>query len=90
VRPFSPLTIGVTGGLAVVATIAAVPLNQHAWSLHDQTAGQTFYDARTVAYTMEGAAIGLAAVTAGLAAWYFLGTSTREVVVTPAGVAGRF
>jgi hypothetical protein len=90
VRPFSPLLLGVSGGLAVAATMAAYPLNQRAWSMWNPSGGQPFYDARTVAYTMEGAAIGLAGVTAALAAWYFLGTSTREVVVTPAGVAGRF
>jgi len=89
VRPFSPAFIALSGGLAVGATIAAVPLEQHAWSLYDQRS-QSLYPARTWAYVTVGGAVGLAAITAGLAAWYFLGTSTREVVVTPAGVVGRF
>jgi hypothetical protein len=87
-----------SGGLALGSAIAAVPLEQHAWSLYNQydgagrttAASQSFYTARTWAYVTVGGAIGLAAATASIAAWYFLGTSTRDVVVTPAGVAGRF
>jgi hypothetical protein len=97
-RPFSPAFILLSGGLALGSGIAAIPLEQHAWSLYNQydaagrttAASQSFYTARTWAYVTVGGAIGLAAATASIAAWYFLGTSTREVVVTPAGVAGRF
>jgi hypothetical protein len=98
-RPFSPALLTLTGGLAVAAGVAAIPLEDHAWTLRNRYAAdgtivaadrQSFDSARTWAYVTVGGAIGLAAVTAGLAAWYFLGTSTREVVVTPAGVAGRF
>ncbi|HEY5242912.1 MAG TPA: hypothetical protein VIJ22_15640 [Polyangiaceae bacterium] len=97
-HPFSPAFIVLSGGLALGSAITAVPLEQHAWSLYNQydgagrttAAGQSFYTARTWAYVTVGGAIGLAAATASIAAWYFLGTSTREVVVTPAGVAGRF
>jgi hypothetical protein len=97
-HPFSPAFVGLGGGLALGAAIAAVPLHQHAWTLYDQYAGsgrttaasQSFYTARTWAYVTVGGAVGLAAATASIAAWYFLGTSTREIVVTPGGVAGRF
>jgi hypothetical protein len=98
-HPFSPALVIAAGAITLGAGIAAIPLHQHAASLHDQYApdpartasdAQAFYDARTLAYVTTGTAIGLAAVTAGLAAWYFLGTSTREVVVTPGGIAGRF
>ena len=95
-HPFSPALIAVGGGLAVGAGIAAVPLHSTASSDRERRDGRhdrpraAFYTARTWAYVTLGGAIGLAAVTAGLAAWYFLGTSTREVVVTPAGIAGRF
>lgn len=97
-HPFSPVYVAVSGGLALGAAIAAIPLEQHAWTLYDQDTGatrttaasQSFYTARTWAYVTVGGAIGLAAATASLAAWYFLGASTREIVVTPAGVAGAF
>jgi hypothetical protein len=96
-HPFSPAVVAIGGGLAVAAAIVAVPLDQHAWSLYDQygagrsaSEGQSFYDARTWAYVTVGGAIGLGAATASLAAWYFLGASTHEIVVTPGGVAGRF
>jgi hypothetical protein len=98
-HPFSPAFFVVGGGLALAAGLVAVPLENHAWDLHARyvaeqeqsglvPAGdrQAFSDARTWAYTAVGAAIGLGVVTASLAAWYFLGTSRREVVVTPAGV----
>ncbi len=39
---------------------------------------------------MIGTTVGLGVVTAALASWYFLGSSEREVFVTPGGVAGRF
>ncbi|HEY3820035.1 MAG TPA: hypothetical protein VGL81_22875 [Polyangiaceae bacterium] len=96
-HPFSPAIIVLGSGLAAGAAIAAIPLEQHAWSLYNQdaagrttAASQSFYTARTWAYVTVGGAIGLAAVTASVAAWYFLGASTREIVVTPVGVAGRF
>jgi hypothetical protein len=94
-HPFSPALIAVGGVLAVGAGIAAVPLhatasNDRGAAIDKQITSDTFYTARTEAYVTLGGAIGLAAVTAGLVAWYVLGKSTREVIVTPAGVAGRF
>ncbi len=96
--PFSLVLVG--GGLTVAAGVVSVPLEAHAWTLRNRYAGEeptvpsadrsSFENARTWAYVTVGSAIGLATVTAGLATWYFLGTSTREVVVTPRGVAGRF
>jgi hypothetical protein len=98
-HPFPPALV-ITGGAASAAlAIAAIPLHQHASSLYGQYSSlptrtgadaQQFYTARTWAYVTLGGAVGVAAATAGLVAWYFLGTSTREVVVTPAGIAGRF
>jgi hypothetical protein len=98
-HPFSPGLFLVSGGLAFVAAVAAVPLENHAWDLHaryvaeQQLSGaiaasdrQLFSDARTWAYSAVGAAVGLGVVTASLAVWYFLGSSRREVLVTPAGV----
>jgi hypothetical protein len=98
-HPFSPALFLVSGGLALVAAVAAVPLENHAWDLHaqyiaeQQKSGaiaasdrQQFGDARTWAYGAVGAAVGLGVLTASLAAWYFLGSSRREVLVTPAGV----
>jgi hypothetical protein len=97
-HPFSPGFVALSGGLALGAAITAIPLENHAWTLYDQYTGtgrttaasQSFYTARTWAYVTVGGAVGLAAATASLAAWYFLGASTREIVVTPAGVAGAF
>ncbi|HEX3345217.1 MAG TPA: hypothetical protein VHS09_11625, partial [Polyangiaceae bacterium] len=97
-HPFSPAWIVAGGSLALASAIAAVPLDQHAWTLYDRYGGsgrttaesQSFYDARTWAYVTVGGAIGLAAATGALAAWYFFGASTRDVLVTPAGVTGRF
>jgi hypothetical protein len=94
-HPFSPALVAVGGVLAVGAGVAAVPLATSAWNDRNtarvgESSGQTFYAARTAYYATMGSAIGLAAVTASLAAWYFLGASTRDVVITPAGVAGRF
>ena len=96
--PFSVVLVG--GGLTVAAGVVSVPLEAHAWTLRNRYAGEeptipsadrsSFQTARTWAYVTVGTAIGLATITAGLATWYFLGTSTREVVVTPGGVAGRF
>ncbi|HEY1697738.1 MAG TPA: hypothetical protein VGG39_36510 [Polyangiaceae bacterium] len=98
-HPFSPVVLGTSGLLAIGAGVAAIPLRASAESLRGQYANdasrtsgnvQSFYDARTWSYVSIGATLGLAAVTAGLATWYFLGTSSREVVITPGGIAGRF
>jgi hypothetical protein len=99
-HPFSPVVVAVSGALTLGASIVSVPLELHGWTLYNRYSAPTYVPspqdrqdldgARTGAYTAVGAAIGLGVVTAGLAAWYFLGTQTREVVVTPAGVAGRF
>jgi hypothetical protein len=92
--------VAVGGGLTLAASIVAVPLEIHGWTLYNRYSApgyvhtgadsQDLDGARTGAYMAVPTAIGLAVATAGLAAWYFLGTQTREVVVTPAGVAGRF
>ena len=94
-HPFSPALFAVSGVLAVGAGVAAIPL--HVTASNDWNAAMekkippaTFYGARSEAYATLGGAIGLAAVTAGLVGWYVLGKSTREVVVTPAGLVGRF
>jgi hypothetical protein len=98
-HPFSPVLVYVAGGLTLAAGIVSIPLEAHAWSLHDQYAAKnpipasdrsSFDDARTLAYGAITATVGLGVVTAALATAYFLGTSQREVIVTPGGVAGRF
>jgi hypothetical protein len=102
-HPFSPTLFAISGTLALAAGIAAVPLENHAWELNrtDQAQWangktitaedrQNFSDARAWAYGAVGAAIGLGLLTAGLATWYFFGTSQREVVITSTGVGGRF
>jgi hypothetical protein len=98
-RPFSPVLVYVAGGLTLAAGIVSVPLESQAWSLHDNyvnnppisaTDRSNFDGARSLAYGAIGATIGLGVITAALATWYFVGTSQREVVVTPGGVAGRF
>jgi hypothetical protein len=99
VRPFPSALVYVAGGLTILAGVASVPLEASAWSLRNRAAGESpispgdsssFYTARSGAYGMIGTTAGLAVVTAGLAAWYFGGTSERTVMVTPGGVAGRF
>jgi hypothetical protein len=98
-HPFSAAVVAIGGGITVAGVVAAVPLELHAQTLYNRAAAehpiptgdsQSFYTARTWAYVTVGGTIGVAALTASLAAWYFLGTSSRELVVTPAGVVGRF
>jgi hypothetical protein len=96
--PFSPVLLVVTGGLAVAAGVAAIPLDNSAWSARNRALGEatntpdasSFYTARSWAYGAIGVGVGLGVVTAALATWYFLGSSERGVVVAPGGVAGRF
>ena len=95
VHPFAPAVIYVSGGLAIVAAVAAIPLETHASALHDRFVSEngsgsipssdrsTFSSARTEAYVAVGSAIGLSVLTAGLATWYVLATSQRELPVTP-------
>jgi hypothetical protein len=94
VHPFAPGVLIASGALAIVAAVAAVPLESHALALRQDlsSAGaregviapsdrQSFDTSRTLAYTAVGAAIGLGAMTAGLMAWYALGSSKREISV---------
>jgi len=99
VHPFPAALIFVAGGLTVVAGIASIPLDASAWSTRNHALSESpvpagdsssFYTARSWAYGMIGTTVGLGVVTAALASWYFMGTSEREVFVTPGGVAGRF
>jgi hypothetical protein len=92
-HPFAWPLIAVSGGVALAAGIAAIPLYNSAGSLYDRLAAERTisqsdrdsYDrSRTSAYSVAGGAIGFAAATAGLAAWYFLGTSEHEVTIAPA------
>ena len=92
VHPFPWPLIAVSGGVAVAAGIAALPLYIYEGDLYSRYAGEaprpaahsnTYNTVRTLAYMDVGGAIGFAVVTAGLATWYFLGTSERAVLVTP-------
>lgn len=97
-HPFSPSVLAIGGGLTLAAGIATTALyldESAAWDRarrdgHSAADDQSYNNTRTGAYIVLTGAVALATATAGLAAWYFLGTRTREVVVTPAGVAGRF
>jgi hypothetical protein len=92
-RPFAWPLIAIGGGLALAWGIAAVPLESHAQDLFERYHGEVpipqsdrenFSNARTLAYGAVAGAIGFAAVTAVLGAWYFLGTSERDILITPA------
>jgi hypothetical protein len=91
--PFSPALIAISGGATLAATAAAVALELHANALRqDDMAAQagsgggkisaddrsSFATARTWAYVTVGCAAGLAALTAGLATWYFVGRAHGE------------
>ena len=109
-HPFAWPLMVIGGGLAVASGIAAVPLESHAQDLFDryrneiptipQTDRDNFSNARTLAYAAVAGAIGFAVVTAALAAWYFLESSERDIIITPAvnperggsslGVTSRF
>jgi hypothetical protein len=90
-HPFPAALLPISGGLTVAAAVVAIPLDMNAWSYRNQYAAvqqagsslpgsdrQTFSDARSEAYAAIGVAIGLAVVTAGLTAWYFLGAQQRD------------
>jgi hypothetical protein len=90
--PFPWQLIAVSGGAAVAAGIAAVPLYLYEGDLYTRYSQEsprpkshsdTYNGVRTLAYADVGGAIGFAMVTAGLAAWYFIGTNEREIQVTP-------
>jgi hypothetical protein len=99
VHPFPPALLYISGGLTLIAGVASIPLEASAWSQRNHDLNESpvpagdsasFYTARSWAYGMIGTTAGLALVTAGLATWYFAGTSEREIFVAPGGVAGRF
>jgi hypothetical protein len=94
-HPFSPALPMVAGGVTIAATVAAVALELQANHLHDQFASEqantrvivasdrdAFNTTRTWAYVAVGGAVGAAALTAGLTAWYFWGSTRRELVPT--------
>ena len=98
-HPFAPALTYVTGGLAAAAAIALVPLNYTGWRKHDgynptganaTQDANNYYGLRTAYYVDMGAAVVLGVATAALVTWYFLGKEERDVIVTPAGVSGRF
>jgi hypothetical protein len=91
-HPFAWPLLAIGGGLAVVSTVAAVPLEGHAQDLFDRYHGEApipqsdrdnFANARTLAYAAVAGAIGFAALSVGLASWYFLETSDRDIIITP-------
>ncbi len=103
VRPFGPPVLYVGGGLTVAATVTAIVLESEAASLREKfTAEQVrlggvipegdrsqFATTRTWAYAAIGGSIGLAGITAGLCAWYFLGASRSDATPAPALDIGR-
>jgi hypothetical protein len=108
VRPFPAAVIFVTGGVAALSVVFPVLTYNHAADLRsrynaqaatsDQQAILSEYpSARTEAYATLAIPITLGLATAGLAAWYFLGTTRRETTTgarpfvapsTSGGVAG--
>jgi hypothetical protein len=101
-RPLSPVLIATGAGLTVAVAIGAVLLESHASALRDRLVAeqaqsldhtippsdrQNFYESRTLAYAATATAIGLGAVTAGLATWYVLGHPVRATVGTEGGGA---
>lgn len=96
-RPFSPLVLAVSAGVDVAAIVAAIALESRTLGLRedltstDASSGQISVDdrrrfdqQRSWTYAAVGSAAGLGAVTAGLASWYFLGSSKRAVLIQPA------
>jgi hypothetical protein len=95
-RPFSPLVLAVSAGLDVAAVVAAIALESRTFSLREELAStaassgqisvddrRRFDQQRSWAYAAIGSAAGLGAVTAGLASWYFLGSSKHAVLIQP-------
>jgi hypothetical protein len=103
VRPFGPPVLYVSGGLTVAATVTAIVLESEAASLHEKFSAEQqrmggvipesdrgqFATTRTWAYAAVGGSVGLAAVTAGLCVWYFLGASRNDAAPAPALDIGR-
>jgi hypothetical protein len=80
--------VAVSGGVTIAAVVAAVALELHASSLHDQYTSDlarsptgtlapadrsSFATARTWAYVAVAGAAGFAAITVGLTGWYLFG-----------------
>lgn len=95
--PFSPVILYVAGGATALSTIAPIITYSNALAIRDDYEAAnsaretnarelaTQYDsAQSTAYATLGIPIALAAVTAGLAVWYFVGTKETRVGV------GRF
>lgn len=102
--PFPPAWIAISGAVALATAGAAVALEIHANDLRDDDLAEqarsadrtippadraSFATARTWAYVATGSAAGLAGVTAGLTAWYFLGKARGEGARPSPGVGVR-
>jgi hypothetical protein len=98
VHPFPAAVIFVTGGVAALSVVFPILTYNHAADLRgrynaqasatDQSNIQSEYPtARTEAYATLAIPITLGAATAGLAAWYFLGTTQHEVTAASPFVA---
>jgi hypothetical protein len=98
VHPFSPAFVYVAGGAAAVSVVVPIVTYSYAWSIVQsyRTAPDTssknsavsqYAGAKTTAYATLAIPIGLAAVTAGLAAWYFVATRQRDTTSVHVGVA---
>jgi hypothetical protein len=102
--PFPPALIAISGAVALATAGAAVALEIYANHLRDDDVAEqarsadgtipaadraSFATARTWAYVATGSAAGLAGVTAGLTAWYFLGKTHGEGARPSPGVGVR-
>jgi hypothetical protein len=96
-HPFSPSVLYATGGAALLSTLVPIVTYSNALSIRDDyeasndkrapnaaQLGSDYDSARSTAYATLAIPIGLAVITAGLAAWYFFGTKETRVMV------GRF
>jgi hypothetical protein len=96
-RPFSPVVLWASGGLAVAAGAAAIALESDVAQLRSQLVGtqeasgtisaqdrRRFGGERDWAYAAVGGVAAIGAVTAGLAAWYIFGSSRSPVLIEPA------
>lgn len=99
-HPFSPVVLGVAGGVVLLGAAVTAATYGSALStksdfedttrsLADREASATDYaSAKNRAYVLLGATAGAAAITGGLLGWYFLGTEQRRIPIQPTASVG--
>lgn len=102
-RPFSPAFLWVAGGAAALSTLVPIVTHANALSIKDDYdaanerldpsasgLASDYESARSAAYATIAIPIALAAATAGLATWYFVGTKETRVRLGAGGVGAAF